>query len=60
MRLIVGILIGFAIMIGGAYVHDQSIPEANGKRLVNWDVAGDLASKALVRAREEFDKLTAK
>jgi hypothetical protein len=60
MRLIVGILIGFAVVIGGAYVHDQSIPETGGKRVVNWDVAGDLARKGLERAREEFDKLVAK
>jgi hypothetical protein len=59
MRFIVGILIGFAIVIGGAYVHDQSIAEG-GKKVVNWDVAGDLTRKGVDRAREEFDKLTAK
>lgn len=59
MRLISGILIGFAVIIGGAYLHDQSLPET-GKRVVNWDVAGDLARKSLDRAREEFDKLVAK
>ena len=56
MRLILGILLGFAILIGGAYFHDQSLPEG-GTRLVNWNVAGDLASRGVARAREEFDKL---
>ena len=59
MRLIFGVLIGFAVLIGGAYVHDQSIPET-GKRVVNWEVAGDLARQGAERAREEFDKLTSK
>jgi hypothetical protein len=60
MRLIFGILIGFIILIAVAYVHDQSLPETGGKRIVNWDVAGDLAHRAVERAREEFDKLVAK
>ncbi|MGZ5802699.1 MAG: hypothetical protein ACXWKA_16550 [Xanthobacteraceae bacterium] len=60
MRLIIGILIGFAAIIGGAYIHDQSLPETGGKRIVNWDVAGELARRGVERAREEFDKLVAK
>lgn len=60
MRLIFGILLGFAILIAGARVHDSSVPEGTGKRLVNWDVASDLASRGVTRAREEFDKLVAK
>jgi hypothetical protein len=59
MRLILGILIGLAVVIGGAYLHDQAIPE-NGKRLVNWDVAGELTRRSVERVREEFEKLTAK
>ena len=60
MRLIFGILLGFVVTVGGAYVHDQSLPETSGKRIVNWDNARDLASRGVDRAREEFDKLTAK
>jgi len=60
MRFIMGILIGFIVLVGGAYIHDQSVPDTTGKRLVNWDVAGDLARKGADRARSEFDKLTAK
>ena len=60
MRLIFGILLGFVVTIGGAYIHDQSVPDTAGQRLVNWDVAGNLARKGVDRARTEFDKLTAK
>lgn len=59
MRFIVGILIGFAIVIGGAYFHDQSMPEP-GQRVVNWEVAGNLTRAAVDRVREEFDKLIAR
>jgi hypothetical protein len=56
MRLILGIVLGFIILIGGAYFHDQSLPEGE-TRIVNWDVAGNLAHRGIERAREEFDKL---
>jgi hypothetical protein len=59
MRLILGILIGFVVMVAAARVHDSSIAEG-AKPLVNWDVAGDLADRGYTRAKEEFDKLTAK
>jgi len=59
MRLILGVLIGFAILTIAARVHDSSIAEG-AKPLVNWDVASDLAQRSFGRAREEFDKLIAK
>jgi hypothetical protein len=59
MRLILGILIGFAVLTIAARVHDSSIAEG-AKPLVNWDVATDLAQRGFGRAREEFDKLIAK
>ena len=59
MRLLLGILIGFAILIIAARIHDSSVAEG-GKTLVNWDVAGDLVQRGYARGREELDKLIAK
>ena len=59
MRLILGILIGFAVLTIVARVHDSSIAEG-AKPLVNWDVATNLVQRGYGRAREEFDKLIAK
>jgi hypothetical protein len=59
MRLILGILIGFAVLTIAARLHDSSIPEG-AKPLVNWDVATDLVQRGFGRAREELDKLIAK
>ena len=59
MRLILGILVGFAIVAIAARLHDSTLADG-AKPLVNWDVAGDLAQRGATRAREEFDKLTAK
>jgi hypothetical protein len=59
MRLILGILLGFAVMTVAARLHDSSIAEG-AKPLVNWDVAGDLAQRGYTRAKDEVDKLIAK
>lgn len=59
MRFILGILIGFAALTAAARVYDSSLPEG-AKPLVNWDVAADLAERGASKAREEFDKLTAR
>lgn len=59
MRLILGILVGFAILTIAARVHDSSIADG-AKPLVNWDVATDLVQRGAGRARDEFDKLIAK
>ena len=57
--MLLGILIGFAVLIVAARIHDSSIAEG-GKTVVNWDVAGDLVQRGYTRGREEFDKLIAK
>ena len=60
MRVILAFLVGIAVTVGGAYIHDASLPEASKQRLVNWDTTLDLARWSMARAREEFDKLTSK
>ena len=60
MRLIFGVIVGIALTIGGAYLHDSPLPAASNQRLVNWDVAGDLSGWAVERVREEWNRLIAK
>jgi hypothetical protein len=60
MRLIFGIIVGIALTIGGAYMHDSPLPSNSNQRVVNWDVAGSLAGWAAERVRVEWDRLTAK
>jgi len=38
MRFILGIIVGCAITVGGAYVADAILPSAVAKPMVNWDV----------------------
>jgi hypothetical protein len=60
MRLIFGILVGIALTIGFAYVHDSKVrgPLAEQRRLVNWDVAGALADDAYQNARNQIREWT--
>jgi hypothetical protein len=41
-------------------VHDNQLPAASNQRLVNWDAAQSLSSWGMERARQGWDKLTAK
>ena len=45
--------------VGFAYWHDRGI-DTQSKKLVNWEVAGELSRTAATRAKEEWDRLTAK
>ena len=43
MRTIFGIVAGFLLAIGAAYVHDYSVPQGSQLQIVNWDVLGNVA-----------------
>jgi hypothetical protein len=60
MRLIFGIVLGVALTIGAAYVHDSRLtgPFQVGQQLVNWEAAGSLARSAYDRVRAEVRRLT--
>jgi hypothetical protein len=67
MRLLFGMILGAALTIGLAYVHDQMYaplspsppPAASESRpLVNWDVAATLAHRLSAAARTQWEKLT--
>ena len=62
MRVILAFFLGILVIIGGAFYHDATLPEATKltKRLVNWDNVGDFARASVDRAREEFNKLTSR
>jgi hypothetical protein len=66
MRLFFGMILGAAITIGAAYVHDSMLPApvaspppAAGEQrpIVNWDVANALTRSVYVRSRELVDKV---
>jgi len=73
MRLILGILIGIALTIGAAYVHDMNIASAapgggdaaaqattNGaasRPVVNWDVLGAITHDGTEWVRAQWNKL---
>ena len=56
MRLILGIIIGGALTIGGAYVADKSA--APGAQMVNWDVVGKNVNTLTGLARDGWKKIT--
>jgi hypothetical protein len=58
MRGLMAFLLGILATVGFAYFHDRGL--GNSKKLVNWEVAGELTRTAAARAKEEFDRLTAK
>jgi hypothetical protein len=43
MRTLFGILVGFLLAIGAAYVHDDGVPQGSQLQLANWDVLGNVA-----------------
>jgi hypothetical protein len=55
MRLILGIIIGGALTIGGAYVADKT---AGTQPMVNWDVVGKNVNTLTDMARDGWKKIT--
>jgi hypothetical protein len=63
MRTLFGIILGAAITVGAAYMHDasamQSTPGA-ARTIVNWDVATEVTDNALRSLRRQVDRLLAR
>lgn len=57
MRLFLGIVIGIALTIGAAYVHDTKAI-SDQERLVNWEVANGLARNTYNGARDQIREWT--
>jgi hypothetical protein len=69
MRLIIGMILGAALAVGAAYVHDSMYasttvptpPAASGQRpLVNWDVFNATARNATASVTGVWNKLIGK
>jgi hypothetical protein len=66
MRVLFGMIVGAALTIGGAYVHDTvyasvatDVPTVSADRpMVNWDVANAFARRTSAAAREQWNKLS--
>jgi hypothetical protein len=58
MRLFFGIILGFALTVGGAYLLDNARPPATDVRpMVNWDVVAKNVGGLSDFARESWKKI---
>jgi hypothetical protein len=57
MRLFLGIILGVALTVGGAYVAD-SMAGTGAARMVNWDVVSKNVDDVKNAVREGWKKLT--
>jgi hypothetical protein len=57
MRFILGLIVGVALVILGAYVHDN-MDAGSAKPLVNWANAAEMQHSSFDYLRAQFDRLT--
>jgi hypothetical protein len=60
MRSIISFLLGIAVTVGAAYVHDTAMAKPTAKPIVNWDQLSDVTHEAIEGARNQWNKLTNK
>lgn len=68
MRVLFGMILGAALTVGLAYLHDSmyaptsfsSPPTAEGRPMVNWDVVNTVTHRLSLAARTQWDRLTAR
>lgn len=58
MRRIIWFLLGIAVTIGAAYVHDTTVAKPTDKPIVNWDQFAGVTHEAIEVARSQWNKLT--
>jgi hypothetical protein len=56
MRLVIGLIVGAALTVGGAYIHD-TMESGAAKPLVNWTNAAELEKVAYDYAKAQVDRL---
>ncbi len=62
MRMLQGIVLGIAITIGAAFLHDNLVPHdplaplLQKQQIVNWDVLGRLVSDQVANARHLWNQ----
>ena len=60
MRSLVSFLLGIAVTVGAAYVHDTAIAKPTEKPIVNWEQLGGVTHDAVEAARSQWNKLTSR
>jgi hypothetical protein len=58
MRLLFGIILGFALTVGGVYVADQMSTRANARTMVNWDVVAKNVDEITTMARDSLRRIS--
>ena len=58
MRLLFGIILGFALTVGGVYVVDQSSTRADARPMVNWDVVAKNVDQLTAMARDGWRRIS--
>jgi hypothetical protein len=58
MRLLFGIILGFALTVGGVYVADQISTSASARTMVNWDVVAKNVDQLTAMARDGWRRIS--
>ena len=58
MRLLFGIILGFALTVGGVYVADQVSTRADARPMVNWDVVAKNVDEITTMARDGWRRIS--
>ena len=58
MRLLFGIILGFALTVGGVDLADQSSSRADARPMVNWDVVAKNVDQLTAMARDSWRRIS--
>jgi hypothetical protein len=58
MRLLFGIILGFAFTVGGVYLADQTSTRADARTMVNWDVVAKNVDQLTAMARDGWRRIS--
>ena len=58
MRLLFGIILGFALTVGGVYAVDQASTRADARTMVNWDVVAKNVDQLTAMARDGWRRIS--
>jgi hypothetical protein len=58
MRSFFAFILGIAVTVGAAYIHDAVVASAATKPLVNWEQVGEVTAGARDAARAQWNRLT--
>ena len=58
MRLLFGIILGFALTVGGVYLADHMSSRADVRPMVNWDVVAKNVDEITTMARDGWRRIS--